>query len=363
MNAEYGSVENDPVNHRPCAKPVVSGDSCVHGRSPISSCRACVIACPRMAFSLDDDGLGFDAEACDGCGLCAAACPETAIDLGGDVTTPLRQPSGGARAFVACEFSIEAAEAACVSCLHAVPLSTLAKLYSEGVRAIYAARADCSACSRNAGPTLADRVSDLTRLVLDRGLEPMKLETLPLAEWKSVRDESMRMSRRSLFRSVFGGGMPSGVNHEDNSGVASLLANEGVPAPGVPALLPQPDKATLSMTAPLLDAGACVACGACIEVCSHGVIRLTGITAGAPRYEVNALGCTGCGLCADGCEVDAITLAAWGEAVPPPTLLKMGQCRSCSSPYYAIAGQEAEAGLCRICSKKSGNNKLFQVLP
>ncbi len=363
------TIHDAKADERTHPTPVVSGDRCVHGRSPIANCRACVSVCPRMAFSLDDDGLGFDVEACDGCGLCEAVCPETAIDMEAHVARPLRQASAGDRAFLACEYCIGPTQAARVTCLHAVSLSTLVKLHNQGVRTLFSASADCSACPRNVMTTLRDRVADLARLTQDRGLAPMKLEALALTDWKNVRDEAGRMSRRSLFRAAFKSSRPAVDCHPDApsaDGAGTFdhpQTSEDDPPPGAAAQLAQRDKATLSMMVPLLDPQVCVACGACIEVCAHGVIKLTGIDERAPRYEVDAIGCTGCGLCADSCDVDAIALQAWGAASPAPILLHHGRCRSCSSPFFTVADHATGTDLCRICAQKNGNNKLFQVLP
>ena len=59
----------------------IHAERCVHQQVVASDCDACVRACPPGAWRLHDDGLGFDADACDGCGLCVAACPTGALEL------------------------------------------------------------------------------------------------------------------------------------------------------------------------------------------------------------------------------------------------------------------------------------------
>lgn len=53
-----------------------------------------------------------------------------------------------------------------------------------------------------------------------------------------------------------------------------------------------------------LNQGACVGCGLCIEVCPHGVLKLTGNKA----ELVDLDGCMECGACAKNCPTGAISV-------------------------------------------------------
>ena len=53
-----------------------------------------------------------------------------------------------------------------------------------------------------------------------------------------------------------------------------------------------------------LDEDKCVGCGVCTQVCPHGVLVLTGRTAGV----VDLNGCMECGACALNCPTQAITV-------------------------------------------------------
>lgn len=68
----------------------IQAERCVHQRVTSATCRACVDACPQLAWTMHDTGLGFDASACSGCGLCVAVCPQDALQL------PLPAPVVGA---------------------------------------------------------------------------------------------------------------------------------------------------------------------------------------------------------------------------------------------------------------------------
>lgn len=48
----------------------------------------------------------------------------------------------------------------------------------------------------------------------------------------------------------------------------------------------------------------CTSCGACKEVCP-----VDAISAGDPKYSIDADGCTDCAECADTCPVEAIVQA------------------------------------------------------
>jgi ferredoxin len=53
-----------------------------------------------------------------------------------------------------------------------------------------------------------------------------------------------------------------------------------------------------------LNAGLCTGCGACVEVCPHGVFEIRGAAAEVVRRE----GCMECGACARNCSPGAITV-------------------------------------------------------
>lgn len=50
-----------------------------------------------------------------------------------------------------------------------------------------------------------------------------------------------------------------------------------------------------------VNEGACVYCGACVELCPIGAISM-----GPSAAQINQTFCTGCGICADSCAPGAI---------------------------------------------------------
>ena len=349
-----GDSEAQLANH---VTPTVDAERCVHGRSPIAQCRACVVACPVAAFVLEDEGLTFDEDRCDGCALCAAACPEQAIDVGSAISPLVSPPVDAERAFMACEKVGAFGEPGMVTCLHAVSTAALTRLHARGIGVLVVAQVDCAGCSRNYGLTLTDHLSHLTRLTSDRGLPPLLVRQVDAATWRDERDDAGRMTRRTLFRAALGG-RPAHRTADDASPADAPI---GVAAPDL--LLGARDRATIASFSPIIDQATCVACGVCVEVCEHDALRMADREGDGARYEIDGTRCTGCALCVDGCEPGAIVLSAWGAARPVPVALVKGKCRRCSSPFHAVARAAVDTSLCRICATKSHHHKLFQVLP
>lgn len=345
------------------ALPEVDGARCVHAVVPLARCRACVDACPRTAFSLDDDGLTLDTRACDGCGLCAAACPEQAIALapsdGGDVAPPgppaafVAPGADAEEAFAACDRVVGSREPGMVGCLDAIGLPGLARLHADGIRVLVVAHGDCATCPRRTENTLAARVTALTRLTSERGLEPLTLRHYQVAAWRKARDDARQLTRRGLFRRILGA---------KEATAATTKSIGGPRAAG--AILDGRDKARRALFSPQIDAGGCTACGVCVNLCRHGVITLVGDAEGAPRYTFDGLECTGCGLCVDACDKGAVRLQHDASLPRPSLYLVPGQCAGCGNPYLSVAGRNsAETRLCPVCGATSTRQKLFQVLP
>ena len=335
-------------------QPSVDGDRCVHGALPAASCRACVAICPRNAFMLDDNGLALDTDACDGCGLCVGACPQEAIDLGERLQPLIRQVRGESTVFLACDAIAKGNEPGQVACLHGVGLSALARCHANGAHVAVVARGECRSCARSTSATIDERVGQISKLARDRGLPVMSVRDLPIGAWREERDEAANMSRRALFRGV--------LQPQPKVALPAALLAPGVPA-GV--ILGHRDAATIALIAPIIDAEACTACGACIEVCPHRVLSLTTREVGA-AYEADATACTGCGICVDACDVNAISLQASAPARPKPVVLDKARCGHCGVMFYRTSGKGGECAtkqLCSICAKHPHHKSLFQVLP
>jgi NAD-dependent dihydropyrimidine dehydrogenase PreA subunit/bacterioferritin-associated ferredoxin len=329
-------------------------ERCVHAISPFASCSECVDACPRFAWAINKTGLDLDIESCDQCGLCVPACPEGAIEYD-KVVEPLVSIGPEPRsAFAICDRATEEREPGRMSCIHAIGVRSLAQLYSRGVRRLVAAHADCSSCSRKAKTSLEDHLEDLRRLLDDRELDGFEVQELEPTAWREARDEASKMSRRGLFRSAWRRVGDTATEVERASRTKPITAGEW---------LPGARDAQLSLFVPHIDPGICSACGACLELCPHNVIKLTDTEDSEHNYEIDATSCTGCRLCVDVCDVDAIELKRWSHPHAPPIHLILSQCGACGNAYYQTTKLASDTNLCRICASSHHHQNLFQVLP
>ncbi len=98
----------------------------------------------------------------------------------------------------------------------------------------------------------------------------------------------------------------------------------------------------------------CVACGACVEACPEGALRISESDA-KRRIELSARLCTGCGACIEACnELEkALTLGGvrvrelleeWVVKVERPLV----RCEVCGRPF-ATEGELSRAGAPRVC--------------
>ncbi len=324
----------------------------MHALAPVASCRACVDACPRAAWSLDDEGLKLDVEVCDGCGLCAPACPQDAVMYARPVRPLVQTGTDCITAFAACDRVIEPEEPGRVPCLHAIGLRDLTKLYARGVRRLVVSCGACEACPRNSAASLDQNVSDLALLLLDRNIPNIEYIKMEPGDWRCDRDEAGRMSRRNFFRTMAPVQALAISNAEEHLGPTTAFA-----------VLPSDETAHIAPVVPRIDATSCRACGACLELCPHDVIKLAGKDDGNPRYQIDAGTCTGCGLCVDVCDVDAVRLTQWADPRPPSIILALGQCGSCGNTYHKTIESNSGTNRCHICATGRHQQSLFQVLP
>lgn len=338
--------------------PDVIAERCVHSRVETASCRRCVDVCPHNAWVIDDERLGIDADACDGCRLCAAVCPEQAIvnELSPDVRTWNGEPV----AFAVCEYANVGSQTGELPCLHIIGISELVKLRSEGVGRLVVAHGDCPNCHRNGDDSLQRRVSDLNRLLVDRGLKSFPLVDVPSDHWRGLLNMTesgaspgVTMGRRSFLRM----GVAEAVDKSVNQLGESSPDNEFATPPG--RLMPRHNNTNLSLFVPRIDPVVCDGCDACGSICPHGAITIDD-----SAYRLDPDSCTGCGLCVDICEVNAVSLETCArpkiEAIP----LIECRCESCGVSYHFPGSQRTknDRNLCRVCQKTVHHNKLFQVL-
>jgi ferredoxin len=338
------------------ALPRIDADRCVHALCATATCRACVTACPRGAWVIDDAALGFDAEACDGCGVCRPACPEAAIGFAPGAFEPLVE-GVGKTALLACEAAGVSAGRGVVACLHAVGERELGSLRRRGVELLVTAAVDCTRCRRNTARKVSDAVARLGVMLSSRAQAPLRHVELGVADWARRRDLAAAAGppvdhgRRALF------GLGRARSADAPGGVAPAPAAERSDA--------------IFRHVPEIDAETCTGCDACARICPHGAIRLARGSEGLLGYRFDAANCTGCRLCIDVCEVGAVRVDELRSVTSATLYLDELQCHRCGVPFHrpmraaaddtaAAAGAGAQP-VCTICRRTDHTRNLFQV--
>lgn len=337
--------------------PEVAADRCVHSLLEQASCRACVDACPRGAFVLDDERLGIDTGRCDACGVCIPACPQGAV-LGtfGPVTYRV---GGEAVAFAACAPAVpHIGEPGVLPCVHALGLRELLALRHGGVTRLMVSRGGCRTCPRGAATPIDTHLDAAGQILAARGLAPLVTVALDPDAWLRAREAAARqprpgLDRRAFFRQAVDAVVEQVLRRADGEGgldqaVAGSAPGRWFPTTGPGQLVP---------FAPEIDPARCTGCDACARLCPEGAIR-----AEPDAYRLDPDACTGCGVCVDLCTQGAVTVRPL--AVPSRTLipLRRGRCRACGGPFHTPSQDLAGAGLCPVCALTHHHRRLFQVM-
>ncbi len=348
-------VPDDVVGDSPLQQswPDIIAERCVHALSPVATCNACVDACPRQAWILDDRSLALDVESCDGCGLCVPACPEAAVEL--DLTSSIHAARHGSAAFAACEYAEVTRERGQIPCLHALDPRALIRMRLRGIRSLVVASGACASCHRNGSKTLKQSVHEIGLLLADRDLEPLELIELSGDAWQAERSRAEErtppasLSRRHFFTAV-------------TSCAKEKLREASDQTPALGTLLPSRGENDLLPFFPEIDVRDCQGCDACLGICPHNVIQFNRSAGEGASYTVAAARCTGCGLCVDLCEAQAIRLRRWERLQNNVVELEEAYCRACGNLYHLPQGRMGPDHLCPICTRTGHHRQLYQVL-
>lgn len=320
------------------ALPAVEAGLCVLNRLAASRCSACVEACPTRALGAGPEGaLALVADDCTGCAGCAAACPAGAIAVAGAAPPPKAQPDRAGRVLLVCP------QRGGGTCLQALGLEALARLWRDGVRHIALAVGDCAACANGATLRFEALLAAFNALLADRGMRVLcaapatdecRLARLDAAERPDAR-------RRAFL--------------------APLLASpEALPA------LREVQEAGAGRPgrrfafAPAIDPAACSGCGACVNLCPAAAMTLINTGRHDAAYEIRPEACTGCRLCADVCDEGAVTLRFLAPAAPP-VALRPYRCAGCGVPGHSPGADGPEDGLCPVCRRAAHYRKLHVI--
>ena len=337
--------------------PEVVAERCVHSHLQQATCRACVDACPRGAFVLDDERLGIDTARCDACGLCAPACPQGAVL---DAFAPVTYRVGGEPVgFAACERALPLiGEPGIMPCLHALGLRHLLALRRDGVTRLMFSRADCQTCPRGSATHIDTHLQAARRILEVRGLAPMVTVFLSPEPWLRAQGAAARqpkpgLDRRAFFRKAIGSAVEQVVRR-----AAGDTAPGGVPRGTPPGrYFPTTAAGQLVPFAPRIDEDRCTGCDACARLCPHGAIR-----AEPNAYRLDADACTGCRVCVDVCTQRAVTIEALVVPFQTEVSLQRRRCRVCGVSFHTPQPDGAGASVCPVCTVTSHHRRLFQVL-
>jgi Pyruvate/2-oxoacid:ferredoxin oxidoreductase delta subunit len=341
------------------ALPEVAGERCVHSLMEKAACRACMDACPRDAWVIDDDMLGIDGDRCDGCDLCVPVCPQRAIE--GRFSASLKATDQGGAAFAACEQAgVRSSKDGLMPCLHAIGMSDLLRLRRDGAGFLITSRGDCERCERGGARRLDQRLDETNRLLESRGLELLVHRSLAADAWdkafRRIRElaASRSLDRRAFFRSAIK------LPKERVEAVVEDAIGSFVP-PGM--LLPEGDAADpLFPYVPRIDSALCIGCDACVRLCPHQAIELHADEQHTPLFLIHAERCSGCGICTDVCECDAVTIDSQGRACETRIPLRERRCPACGAEFHVPAARTGAESLCQVCRNTNHHGNLYQVL-
>jgi ferredoxin len=326
--------------------PEILPDRCVHALFEQASCRACVDACPRGAWVLDEEQLGLQEDACDGCGLCAPVCPAEAVQM--PAPAVVVRLGGERQLFAGCAVAAGPGHAAegvgVLPCLHRLGYRELLGPYLDGVQRLVVMETPCEGCPRQPRTSLLNRLGQLNRLLLSRGLPPLRLTTLPPAAWQTrlragVVEVPLDDARRRFLQRWT---LP-----DEEAGPETPPLWERLPPPQVGQVVPN---------LPEIDAGRCSGCDACLKVCPTQALRQEGAA-----YVIAPARCNGCGLCVNACREGALQVTPWAVVATLRMTLNRQPCRACGVPFHQPADRPAQ-DLCPICALTGRHRNLYQTL-
>lgn len=334
--------------------PDIDPERCVQSNFNQASCHACVSACPKDAWILNEESLGLDTEACDGCGLCIPVCPPGALHM--EFPWVIRHFGGKPLALFSCEQSSVKESNRNMPCVHSLGIRQLIVMHTIGINNLLIAHGDCRNCPSNPPTPLVQRIEQLNKLLAGRHLTPMKLLTYSNSVWEKIHAQEEVISRGTLIkrRSFLWGSTATDSIRQQMYIFDPLNRKECQTVPPA-ALLPEPQSdADCSWPwAPQFEPQDCIGCDACIHLCPTGALLYEQDDT-KQVYVVHAKACNGCMICADVCDTNAIQPKPWAAISHQSIPLLEKQCATCGNPYHLPVVNTLSANSeCPVCSNKN----------
>lgn len=359
----------------------IQAQRCAHQRVAAAQCDACVRVCPRHAWQLHDDGLAFDAAACDGCGLCVATCPHEALEIAAPI--PIISSDGARELWIACERAgvpmpgAGPSPAGITTCLHALtPDWILQWCRRHQINQVRLASGDCATCSREPAETLQARWQPVADRLAGSGRPVPQLSAISVKQWqaRAQRTDQPDPRRRRFLGQLLQGPKPQARKLAQPSTLAPLTSGRRQLVRSL--AMPGPDG---RIAAPLwqvrLETGRCTWCMACVNLCPEQVFAQALDAEGAvTQVSLQMSHCTGCGLCLDACDVRALSILGPDQPHPrqPQTFdLSRAICPVCKVPYHQhrtnppVAPEHAAPGPCPTCrrGRPARHDRVVQQTP
>lgn len=292
---------------------LIEQSRCLPNRYSESSCRRCVVICPRQAVSVDDR-LRIDPERCTGCLLCTTVCPSGALEINHRFEACLASLRKVENPVLGCCRTGEAANAS-LACLGGLSDEHLLCLIHSLNGSLQLNLSSCQTCPNG---SMLEPLHERLRRLAEQGYDQSGCRITSVEDEATLRVQQEQLNRRSFFSSFRAALFQSAavvVNVAQQSvECRSEYAEKRVPERRqllnrtlrtLPAEPGQRISAHYSHQVSFSEN--CNVCQGCVAICPSGA--LTTVTRDQQPAFIQEH-CTGCGLCSEFCLDQALRLSS-----------------------------------------------------